>query len=158
MSHSKASGNAMIDIHVGMRLRLRRLSLGMTVDDLAAATRRELLTIEGWERGDARISAAELFELAQLLEMPMTFFYDGLENGSLGGSGATTAGSLAERVEMQAGQLKEAEGRRLLNFYYDQLNPDRKRQLIDVARVFSESVPARTSVDADPPKIPRACN
>ena len=111
MREAIATGTSMIDIHVGMRLRLRRISLDLSIPDLAQTTGRDPATIEGWEQGEIRIGASELFELARLLEIPLAFFYDGLETGSLGGS-LSTSGSLGQRVAARAGGRVGIAGRR----------------------------------------------
>lgn len=157
MSESRPTAATMVAIHVGMRLRLRRLSLGMTPEDFARAARRDVAIVEGWERGEIQITAAELFDLARFLELPMVYFYDGLEDGSLTGP-AVPSGSLAEQLAARSGAIKEAEGRRLLDFYYDELSTNLKRQLIDVARVFAEGEISRRQVGQMAIRAPRACN
>ena len=70
-----------IDVHVGGRVRLRRVHLGLSQAKLAAALGLTFQQIQKYERGVNRISASKLFELAQLLEVPVSFFFDGVEGG-----------------------------------------------------------------------------
>ena len=68
-----------VDVHVGARLRLRRIYLGFSQARLAKALGLTFQQIQKYERGANRISASKLFELAVLLDVPVGFFFDGAE-------------------------------------------------------------------------------
>jgi transcriptional regulator with XRE-family HTH domain len=67
-----------IDLHLGRRLRRRRRLLGLTQQQLAVQVGVRFQQIQKYECGANRISAARLWELAEALETPVTYFYDGL--------------------------------------------------------------------------------
>jgi transcriptional regulator with XRE-family HTH domain len=67
-----------IDLHLGRRLRRRRRLLGLTQQQLAVQVGVRFQQIQKYECGANRISAARLWELAEALETPITYFYDGL--------------------------------------------------------------------------------
>ena len=67
-----------IDLHLGRRLRRRRRLLGLTQQQLAVQVGIRFQQIQKYECGANRISAARLWELAEALETPITYFYDGL--------------------------------------------------------------------------------
>ncbi len=68
-----------IDVHVGGRVRFRRVFLGFSQEKLAKALGLTFQQIQKYERGANRISASRLYELAQLLDVPLTFFFEGVE-------------------------------------------------------------------------------
>ena len=68
-----------IDLHLGRRLRRRRRLLGLTQQQLAGQVGVRFQQIQKYECGANRISAARLWELAEALETPISYFYDGLE-------------------------------------------------------------------------------
>lgn len=70
-----------MDIHIGARVRLRRVLLGMSQSALAAKVGITFQQIQKYERGDNRISAASLLMVSEALDVPVTFFYDSLEGG-----------------------------------------------------------------------------
>src|ERR1700754_276146 len=72
-----------IDLHLGKRLRRRRRLLGMTQQQLAGACGVRFQQIQKYECGANRISAARLWKLSEALEVPVAYFYDGLEGGSV---------------------------------------------------------------------------
>ena len=67
-----------IDHHVGRRLRRRRRLMGFTQQSLAESVGVRFQQIQKYECGANRISAARLFELAEALNVPVQYFYDGL--------------------------------------------------------------------------------
>ena len=69
---------AEIDLHLGRRLRRRRRLLGLTQQQLAVQVGVRFQQIQKYECGANRISAARLWELAEALETPISYFYDGL--------------------------------------------------------------------------------
>src|SRR6516164_66139 len=71
-----------IDRHVGARIRERRIMLGLTQQQLADLIGVTYQQAHKYERGINRVSAGRLFEVAQVLGVPVSHFFDGLEQGS----------------------------------------------------------------------------
>jgi transcriptional regulator with XRE-family HTH domain len=69
---------ARIDQQVGERIRKRRTLLGYTQEQLADALEISYQQIQKYETGANRVSAGRLFQIAQRLEAPVTYFFDGL--------------------------------------------------------------------------------
>ena len=67
-----------IDRHVGARIRERRIMLGLTQQQLADLIGVTYQQAHKYERGINRVSAGRLFEVAQVLSVPVTYFFDGL--------------------------------------------------------------------------------
>lgn len=67
-----------IDEHLGNRLLRRRRSLGLTQDQVAAAIGVRFQQIQKYECGANKMSAARIWELAQALQVPVGYFYEGL--------------------------------------------------------------------------------
>ena len=67
------------DLHVGKRLRRRRRLLGMTQQDLAGMVGVRFQQIQKYETGTNRISASRLWDIAAALDVPVSFFFEGLE-------------------------------------------------------------------------------
>ncbi|TQM89565.1 helix-turn-helix domain-containing protein [Roseinatronobacter monicus] len=68
-----------IDIHVGKRLRERRLAAGMTQSQLSDEVSVKYQQIQKYETGANRVSSSRLWEFARALKVPITFFFDGIE-------------------------------------------------------------------------------
>jgi len=67
-----------IDIHVAMRVRERRIKLGISQPKLGAALGVTFQQIYKYEKAKTRISAARLYGLSRALGVPITFFFEGL--------------------------------------------------------------------------------
>lgn len=68
----------LVDIHLGRRLRRRRRILGLTQQQLASACGVRFQQIQKYECAANRMSAARLWQLAEVLEVPVSYFYEGL--------------------------------------------------------------------------------
>lgn len=70
-----------VDIHVGQRLKQLRILRGMTQTDVADGLSISFQQVQKYELGRNRISASKLFELAHILKVAPSYFFDGLEAG-----------------------------------------------------------------------------
>lgn len=71
-----------VDIHVALRLRERRVVLGLTQQELSAALGLSFQQVYKYERGRNRISAGRLYDLSKALGVPVTFFFDDVADTS----------------------------------------------------------------------------
>src|SRR5438067_1354319 len=67
-----------LDIHVAMRVRERRIELGMSQPKLAAELGITYQHLYKFEKAKSRISASRLYDLSKALGVPVTFFFEGL--------------------------------------------------------------------------------
>ena len=65
-----------IDIYVGSRVKQRRTLLGMSQEKLGNAVGLTFQQIQKYERGANRIGASRLYQFSQLLDVPVSFFFD----------------------------------------------------------------------------------
>src|SRR5215468_3285590 len=65
-----------IDLHVGSRVRLQRMLLGMSQEKLGERLGLTFQQIQKYEKGINRIGASRLFDLSQVLGVSVQFFYD----------------------------------------------------------------------------------
>ncbi len=68
-----------VDDHVGERIRERRTMMGLTQENLANALQISYQQVQKYETGANRVSAGRLYEMAQRLEVEVSFFFEGLE-------------------------------------------------------------------------------
>ena len=67
-----------IDQHIGRQLLRRRRALGLTQDQLGIAVGARLQQIQKYEYAANKLSASRLWRLAEALEVPVTYFFEGL--------------------------------------------------------------------------------
>ena len=81
------------DCYVGSRIRERRIMLGLSQQQMADMIGVTYQQAHKYEKGINRISAGRLYEISQVLKVPVSHFYEGLASGS-------TEGTLTERQRM----------------------------------------------------------
>ena len=116
-----------IDLHLGRRLRRRRRLLGLTQQQLAVQVGIRFQQIQKYECGANRISAARLWQLAEALETPVSYFYDGVTE-ALERKDAAPAGEMFSRKETLD----------LIQAYY-QLGERPRRRLLDLAKSLHDA-------------------
>ncbi|PTX54128.1 transcriptional regulator with XRE-family HTH domain [Litoreibacter ponti] len=79
-----------VDIHVGKRLRHQRWLVGMTQSELADALGIRFQQIQKYETGANRISASRLWDIAQAMDVPVSYFFDGLDEAEGAPDGAAS--------------------------------------------------------------------
>ncbi len=75
-----------IDVHVGSRVRVRRTLMGLNQTQLGEKLGITFQQIQKYERGFNRISASRIYQLSQILDVPVSFFFDELVDEAKAGS------------------------------------------------------------------------
>jgi transcriptional regulator with XRE-family HTH domain len=65
------------DKHVGARVRMRRMMLGMSQEKLGDALGLTFQQVQKYEKGANRIGASRLQQIAHILQVPVAFFFEG---------------------------------------------------------------------------------
>ena len=68
------------NIHLGKKLRMRRLSLGLTQTKVAQAINVTFQQIQKYEKGTNGVSSSRLMQLSNFLKVPITYFYEDYKN------------------------------------------------------------------------------
>lgn len=81
-----------IDKHVGSRVRMRRMMLGMSQEKLGDALGLTFQQVQKYEKGTNRIGASRLQQIAHILQVPVSFFFEGAPHSP----GVQTTGGMSE--------------------------------------------------------------
>ncbi len=114
-----------VDVHVGQRVRQRRWMVGMTQQQLGNKVGIKFQQIQKYETGTNRVSASRLWDIAAALDVPVSFFFEGLNSEQLG-------------VDGRGDILTDKEAMELVRAYYS-IPETQRRRLFDLARVLSEA-------------------
>jgi len=68
-----------VDVYVGNRVKHRRMGLGMSQEQLGVALGVTFQQVQKYERGANRIGASRLWDLSRVLECPVSYFYDDMD-------------------------------------------------------------------------------
>ena len=74
-----SSEAALVFVHVGQRIRHRRWMMGISQDQLGELLGAKIETIQQLETGSSRISADHMREIAAAMDIPVSFFVEGLD-------------------------------------------------------------------------------
>jgi len=113
-----------VDVHVGGRVRLRRRFLGLSQTELATAVGVTFQQVQKYERGFNRVSASKLYEIARVLKVPLSYFFEGFD-------GTTDRGENGSDLS-PADFLGTTEGLALAEAFPRIRNEERRRKILDL--------------------------
>jgi transcriptional regulator with XRE-family HTH domain len=123
-----------IDVHVGGRIRMRRLLLGMNQETLANALGLTFQQVQKYEGGANRVSASRLSAMAEILGVPISYFF-----GDLRANDA----ELSPEDRQWREYLQRPETIEFIRLYYAIPDPKIRRQFLDMAKTVAESFEAK---------------
>jgi transcriptional regulator with XRE-family HTH domain len=114
------------DQHVGRRVRMRRLMLAMSQEKLAGALGLTFQQVQKYERGVNRIGAGRLQHLSHILQVPVSFFFEGAPNASAPHGSNGSALSLAQIDDF----VSDLDGLRLIRAFMRIDNAALRRRIV----------------------------
>jgi transcriptional regulator with XRE-family HTH domain len=137
-----------VDVHVGWRLKLRRTLLGMSQEKLGEMLGLTFQQIQKYERGVNRIGASRLYQIAQILDVPVSFFFDDMPTGAVAGYGPglreESVGFEYESAEEPP--LERRETLELVRAYHRITNPTVRKRLFELTKALGAHYTAATDV------------
>jgi len=132
-----------IDVHVGKRLRLRRTLLGMSQERLGELLGLTFQQVQKYERGVNRIGSSRLYALGQILDVPVSFFFDDLtstqQRGTAHAPGLAEEGAAFEHDESADLPLDKRETLELVRAYYRIADPAIRKRLFELAKALANA-------------------
>lgn len=126
-----------IDVHVGSRVRLRRMFIGMSQERLGEQMSLTFQQIQKYEKGTNRIGASRLFQLAEVLSVPVGFFFEGLEAPVQGAGAGGFAEANSESYVMNF--LDSREGVELNRAFVRIKDPKVRKSIVDMVRAMADA-------------------
>ena len=117
-----------VDRHVGGRLRMRRMMLPMSQEKLGGALGLTFQQIQKYEKGTNRIGASRLQQISQILQVPVSFFFEGAPNVNARSHGVQDAPSPAYVSNF----LATSEGLALTKAFTRIKSPRLRRRIVDL--------------------------
>lgn len=133
-----------IDVHVGSRVRLRRMMQGISQDKLGEELGLTFQQVQKYEKGVNRIGASRLYEIARILSVPVQFFYDDYGDGpeTLIGFAETQrnlSGGKDDRADFLA-TLSTPEGMQLCRAFAKIKDYQVRRKVLDLVKTLGDEV------------------
>ena len=124
-----------VDEHIGLRVQLRRVMMGLSQKDLAKICGVTFQQIQKYESAGNRISASRLFELSSALETPISFFFSGLP----GYMPEPNRSGRVQRVSEQnsTDPLSKNESLQLINLYWKLPNDEQRKTIMKMLKALN---------------------
>ena len=126
-----------VDAHIGARLRLRRQAVGISQEQLGAALGLTFQQIQKYEKGLNRIGAGRLFRISEILDVDISYFYEGIALRRSDGAGDGPAAD--EDAEAMRCFLASPEGYTLSRAFARIDDADTRSRLLDLVRTIAEA-------------------
>lgn len=128
-----------IDVHVGKRLRLRRNILRITQQELAKMLGLTFQQVQKYEKGDNRISASRLWDISQILGVPIDFFFEDIDEQIALKSPRPKNKDQDYLAEIIDNPMQREETLQLVSAYYKIHNRDLAKDLFNILQTLSKS-------------------
>jgi transcriptional regulator with XRE-family HTH domain len=138
----RITNNNAIDVHVGRRVRLRRTLLGMSQEQLGEALSITFQQVQKYERGSNRISASRLWDIGQILEVPVSFFYEDMSDDTKDHSPRKMkAADAADVEETPLDPMARRETLELVRAYYQIADTSVRKRITEMVKAVAASLP-----------------
>jgi len=119
-----------IDKHVGSRVRMRRMMLGMSQGKLGNALGLTFQQVQKYEKGTNRIGASRLQQISHILQVPVSFFFEGAP--SVGGAARVEGMSEAPSPAYVSDFLATSDGLALTKAFMRISDSKLRRRIVDL--------------------------
>ncbi len=125
-----------VDIHVGKRVRMRRTLMGMSQTKLGDALGLTFQQVQKYENGSNRIGASRLYQISQILAVPVSYFFEEMDQlTAVANENAPATGEPLPRGDLVA----KRETLELVRAYYRIVSPRVRRGIVDMIRAIGNS-------------------
>lgn len=130
-----------MDIHVGSRVRLRRMVIGMSQEKLGEQMGLTFQQIQKYEKGTNRIGASRLYQLSQILDVPVQFFFEDAPFDISGRNSNAKAGFAESKTESYLLDfLSSRDGLELNKAFVKITDPKVRKRVVELVRALSDDV------------------
>src|SRR5436309_733867 len=98
-----------VDAHVGKRLRLRRTMLGLSQEAIARPVGITFQQVQKYEKGSNAMNASRLDEFAKVMQVPVAYFFEGLEHSASGSYGMSDFAEEGDKFHHNHKKVSERE-------------------------------------------------
>ncbi len=129
-----------VDAHVGRRVRLRRTMLGMSQTKLGEALGLTYQQVQKNEWGSNRIGASRLYQLSEILNVPVSFFFDDMPPEVAGERTGLPAGMTeVQGAAYEADTLAKRETLQLVRAYYRIKSDKARKRLFELTKAIAKA-------------------
>ena len=147
-----------IDVHVGQRIRVRRIQKNMSQSAVAERMNVSFQQVQKFENAQNRVSAARLYKISRILEVPVDYFFEGLPGHYFVLPGESPAASVVEeeQTDYSLDLMSHPQSAELLKVFFQVQDAMTRRALIDfMKRLGPENENARPAILGPDGQMPK---
>lgn len=138
----RVTNNNAVDVHVGKRIRLRRTLLGMSQEQLGNALNITFQQVQKYERGANRVSASRLWDISQIVDVPISYFFEDMSDTTIKASPRKMTAGGCDNVIIE--EVKDPMARRetleLVRSYYSIEKAHVRRRISDMVKSIAATI------------------
>lgn len=127
-----------VDVHVGSRIRLRRTFLSISQEKLGDELGISFQQVQKYERGANRVSSSRLFDVARILDVPISFFFDSMDDKLISGLPRPVNVQPEPTSKSDSISMKDPETVEFVERYYNIEDEATRRRIYELVRALGE--------------------
>ena len=138
----RVTNNNAVDVHVGKRVRLRWTLLGMSQEQREASLNITFQQVQKYERGANRISASRLWDISQILDVQISYFFDDMTDDTMRSSPRRV--SRGENTDFDDDNVRDTMARRetleLVRTYYSIESSKVRKRISEMVKSLAATI------------------
>ena len=138
----RVTNNNAVDMHVGKRIRLRRTLFGMSQEHLGVALNITFQQVQKYERGANRVSASRLWDISQILDVPISFFFEDMTDDVMMSSPRRVSRGDGHKISEDPTRdpMARRETLELVRTYYSITQPKVRKRISEVVKSIAVTI------------------
>ena len=132
----RVTNNNAVDQHVGKRVRLRRTLLGLSQEQLGSYLNITFQQVQKYERGANRISASRLWDISQILDVPISYFFDDMSEETMKASPRR----ISRGAKYELDPMARRETLELVRTYYSIEKPSVRKRIAEMVKAIATTI------------------
>lgn len=128
-----------VDAHVGKRVRMRRTLLGLSQEKLGDALGLTFQQVQKYERGANRIGASRLYQISNVLDVPVAYFFEEMTPAETIYGEPVVKGLAEDAPEFDYDPMAKRETLELVRAYYKITDPKVRRRVFELVKAIAKS-------------------
>ncbi len=128
-----------VDGYVGSRVRQRRTLLGLSQEKLGDALHLTFQQVQKYERGANRIGASRLYQISQILDVPVAYFFDEMPDTVEWQPGVPVKTLAEGHEQFDHDPMAKRETLELVRAYYKITDPRVRRRVFELVKALAKS-------------------
>lgn len=139
---TQITNNNAIDVHFGQRVRMRRTLLGISQEQVGETLNITFQQVQKYERGSNRVSSSRLWDIEQILDVPVAFFFENMSNDTMDHPPRKMKTSDAADVgDAPLDPMARRETLELVRAYYQITNAGVRKRITEMVKSVAASLP-----------------